>query len=116
MPVAPPVTNATFLDAILGSDYDWVNMFIINGIAVDHKISGRDGAPWVTLVTGIANDTTMWNAQLPALDPHWRVLRYDLRGQGGSQATKPPYTIDLLLQDLVGLGDKLWIKKTHLVG
>ena len=91
-------------------------MFIIDGIAVNHKVSGRDGAPWVTLVTGIANDTTMWNAQLPALEPQFRVLRYDLRGQGGSQATKPPYSIDLLVRDLVGLWDKLGIKKTHLVG
>jgi 3-oxoadipate enol-lactonase len=91
-------------------------MFIIDGIAVNHKVSGREGGPWVTLVTGIANDTTMWNAQLPALEPHFHVLRYDLRGQGGTQATKPPYSIDLLVRDLVGLWDKLGIKKTHLVG
>lgn len=91
-------------------------MFIINGIAVNHKVGGRDGAPWVTLVTGIANDTTMWNAQLPALEPHFRVLRYDLRGQGGSQATPPPYSIQLLVRDLVGLWDQLGIRKTHLVG
>src|SRR5215216_237072 len=112
MPVAPPVINATFLDAILGSDYDGVNMFIINGIAVNHKVSGREGSPWVTLVTGIANDWTMWNAQMPALEPRFRVLRYDLRGQGGSQATKPPYSIDQLVADLVGLWDKLGIGKT----
>jgi 3-oxoadipate enol-lactonase len=91
-------------------------MFIINGIAVNHKVSGREGGPWVTLVTGIANDTTMWNAQLPALEPRFRLLRYDLRGQGGSEATKPPYSIELLVQDLVALWDKLGIAKTHLIG
>src|SRR5437868_6324077 len=93
-----------------------MNMFIINAISVNHKVSGRDGAPWVTLVTGIANDTTMWNPQLPALEPHFRVLRYDLRGQGGSQPTPPPYSIQLLVEDLVGLWDKLGVRKTHLVG
>jgi 3-oxoadipate enol-lactonase len=91
-------------------------MFIIDGIAVNHKVSGAEGAAWVTLVTGIANDTSMWDAQLPALEPHFRVLRYDLRGQGGTQATKPPYSIAQLVQDLVGLWDKLGIGKTHLVG
>ena len=91
-------------------------MFIIDGIAVNHKVNGSEGAPWVTLVTGIANDTTMWDAQMPALEPHFRVLRYDLRGQGGTQASSPPYSIAQLVQDLVGLWDKLGIKKTHLVG
>ena len=97
-------------------NYDGLNMFIIDGIAVNHKVSGCEGAPWVTLVTGIANDYTMWDAQMSALEPHWRVLRYDLRGQGGTQATKPPYTIAQLVQDLSGLWDKLGIRKTHLVG
>jgi len=97
-------------------NYDGLNMFIINGIAVNHKVSGREGAGWVTLVTGIANDTTMWDAQLPALEPHWRVLRYDLRGQGGTQPTRAPYTIAQLVEDLVGLWDKLGIRKTHLLG
>ena len=91
-------------------------MFIINGIAVNHKASGRAGAPWVTLVTGIANDYGMWDAQMPALEPHFRVLRYDLRGQGGTQASTPPYSIAQLLADLVALWDKLEIGKTHLVG
>src|SRR5918993_195802 len=103
MPVAAPVTNATFLDGICGNDYDGLNMFIIDGIRVNHKVGGREGAPWVTLVTGIANDTTMWDAQMPALEPHFRVLRYDLRGQGGTQASRPPYSIAQLVQDLVGL-------------
>jgi 3-oxoadipate enol-lactonase len=58
----------------------------------------------------------MWDAQMPALEPLFRVLRYDLRGQGCTQATKPPYTIAQLVQDLSGLWDKLGIRKTHLVG
>ena len=82
---------------------------------INHRVDGERG-PWVTLVTGIANDTTMWNAQMPALTPQFRVLRYDLRGQGGSEATKGDYSIALLLQDLIDLLDSLKIEKTHLVG
>jgi 3-oxoadipate enol-lactonase len=80
-----------------------------------YRVDGRRG-PWVTLVTGIANDTTMWDAQVPALERDFRVLRYDLRGQGESEATPPPYTIALLVDDLLRLWRGLNIDKTHLVG
>lgn len=82
---------------------------------INYRVDGERG-PWVTLVTGIANDTTMWNAQMPALTPHFRVLRYDLRGQGGSEPTPPPYSIALLVDDLVRLWDQVGVQKTHLVG
>ena len=82
---------------------------------VDGQRGGR-GGPWVTLVTGIANDLTMWEGQAPALQKDFRVLRYDLRGQGGSEATPAPYSIALLVDDLVELLDRLKIGKTHLVG
>jgi len=38
-----------------------------NGIRVHYEVEGREGAPWVTFVTGIANDTTMWDGQVPVL-------------------------------------------------
>jgi 3-oxoadipate enol-lactonase len=82
---------------------------------INYRVDGERG-PWVTLVTGIANDTTMWNAQMPALTPHFRVLRYDLRGQGGSEPTPPPYSISLLVDDLVRLWDQLGVRQSHLVG
>ena len=91
-------------------------MFSVNGIAVNCGIEGKAGAPWVTLVTGIANDLTMWDQQVAALAGHFRVLRYDLRGHGATQASEPPYSIDLLLADLIGLLDAARVDKTHLVG
>jgi 3-oxoadipate enol-lactonase len=90
-------------------------MFMVNGIKVNTRLDGPAGAPWLTLVTGIANDVSMWEAQIPAL-AGWRVLRYDLRGQGGTQATPAPYSIDLLVSDLVSLLDEIGVKKTHLAG
>ncbi len=80
-----------------------------------YRIDGR-GDRAVTFVTGIANDLSMWDGQVPALERDFKVLRYDLRGHGGTPATKPPYTIAQLVQDLAGLWDKLGIRKTHLVG
>jgi 3-oxoadipate enol-lactonase len=79
------------------------------------RVDGTRG-PWVTFITGIANDTTMWDGQVPVLERDFRVLRYDLRGQGGSDATPPPYSIALLVDDLVRLWRELKIERSHLVG
>jgi 3-oxoadipate enol-lactonase len=87
----------------------------VNDIRVHCRIDGTEGAPWLTLVTGIANDLSMWDGQLGVLGG-FRVLRYDLRGQGGTQATPGPYSIASLVADLAGLWDGLGIGRTHLVG
>ena len=86
-------------------------MFTVNGIAVNTRVEGNARAPWVTFITGIANDLTMWNGQVSALERDFRILRYDLRGHGASQATPPPYTIELLAADLLALWDAAGVEK-----
>ena len=80
-----------------------------------HRVDGR-GERWVTFVTGIANDLAMWDGQVPALERSFKVLRYDLRGHGGSEAPRGEYSIDLLVSDLEALLAELKIRKTSLVG
>jgi 3-oxoadipate enol-lactonase len=88
----------------------------VNGIKVTYQVDGKEGAPYVTFVTGIANDFTMWDAQVAELGKSFRILRYDLRGHGDTQATEGDYSLDLLVNDLLGLLNELNIQKTHLVG
>jgi len=87
-----------------------------HGIRTHYLVDGPAEAPWVTLVTGIANDTTMWAGQVKVLAGRFRVLRYDLRGQGQSEASPPPYSIEQLSGDLVALWDMLGIVRSHVVG
>ena len=90
-----------------------------NGIGINYKMDGREGAPWVTFITGIANDTTMWDGQVPELEQDFRLLRYDSRGHGGTQATQGDYSFEMLIDDLVGLWDALgpvfpiWLKQVR---
>jgi 3-oxoadipate enol-lactonase len=81
-----------------------------------HSRTDGRGERWVTFVTGIANDLTMWDGQLPALERDFRVLRYDLRGHGGSETTPGDYTIELLVDDLRRLLEAQRVQKTALVG
>jgi 3-oxoadipate enol-lactonase len=87
-----------------------------NGIKIHYTLDGPADAPWVTFVTGIANDTSLWAGQARALEDRFRVLRYDLRGMGKSDATPGDYSIELLAADLIGLWDALNVPRSHLVG
>ena len=58
----------------------------------------------------------MWDGQLAVLERDFRILRYDLRGHGGTPASKGDYSIALLVSDLRALLDSLKVEKTSLVG
>jgi 3-oxoadipate enol-lactonase len=87
-----------------------------NGIQTHYVIDGDASKPWLTMVTGITNDTSMWDGQIDTLKNDFHILRYDLRGQGKSSSTQGAYTIELLCEDLLALWDKLEIQKSHLMG
>ena len=80
-----------------------------------YRIDGR-GERWATFVTGIANDLSMWDGQVAALERDFNVLRYDLRGHGGTPASGGEYTIELLVSDLAALLDQLNIRRTSVIG
>ena len=86
-----------------------------NGINVNYTLDGPDSAPVVTLSHSLANDLTMWDPQLPALTAKFRVLRYDTRGHGGTDAPGGPYTMEQLAEDARALLQALGIARTHFV-
>lgn len=87
----------------------------VNGIEVNYEFFGRD-APVVILSHSLASSLKMWEPQVEMLRSHFRVLRYDTRGHGLSETTPPPYTLELLAEDAIGLLDALKIEQVHWVG
>ena len=88
----------------------------VGTIGLNYRIDGPDGAPWITFTTGMTNDLTMWDAHVPALAATHRLLRFDTRGHGDSEAPPPPYSLDMLIGDIVGLWDALGVERSTLVG
>jgi 3-oxoadipate enol-lactonase len=90
----------------------------IDGIRLHYRIdgTGRADAPWIVLSNSLGTDLSMWAPQLTALGEHFRVLRYDTRGHGQSDAPRGPYTIERLTSDVIALLDELKIERAHFCG
>lgn len=88
----------------------------VNGITLNYRIDGVDGAPWVTFSNSLATDLHLWDQQMALLEDRFRVLRYDTRGHGKSSAAPPPYDFAMLESDVIGLWDTLGIARSHYVG
>lgn len=92
-------------------------MFITaRGLNIHYELSGQKDSPVVLLSHSLASSLKMWEPQVRALEPRFRVLRYDTRGHGTTETTPPPYTLELLGEDALGLLDALNIEKVHWVG
>jgi 3-oxoadipate enol-lactonase len=87
-----------------------------NGIQINYELSGKSNAPVVMLSHSLACSMLMWNPQMDVLQSHFKVLRYDMRGHGDSQATEGAYTLEQLAADVIGLLDALKIDTVHFVG
>jgi 3-oxoadipate enol-lactonase len=87
-----------------------------NGININYQIDGPEGAPWLVFSNSLATSIAMWDEQAAALKNSFRVLRYDQRGHGGTDAPAGRYPFDTLLADAMGLLDALSIKRVHFAG
>ena len=70
-----------------------------NGIEIYYELSGPADAPVVMLSNSLGTRLEMWDPQMPALTERYRVLRYDSRGHGRSDAPPGPYSIAMLGED-----------------
>jgi 3-oxoadipate enol-lactonase len=86
-----------------------------NGLNINYRIDGDNG-PWLIFSNSLATDLSMWDQQANELSSSFRVLRYDQRGHGKTDAPAGRYTFDLLIDDAVALMDALRIDRAHFCG
>ncbi len=88
----------------------------VKDIQVNYEMSGKVDGPMVVMSHSLACNLNMWDSQVRALEKEFRILRYDTRGHGLSDAPEGPYTLDMLGEDAVGLLNSLNIDRVHWVG
>ena len=76
-----------------------------------YRLEGNEPKPVLVLSHSIGTDHAMWDPQVPELLPYFRVLRYDTRGHGASDAPPGDYCVEQLGRDVLALVDSLGISK-----
>jgi pimeloyl-ACP methyl ester carboxylesterase len=110
-----------------------------NGIKIEYETFGKPDSPPLLLIMGLGGQLIFWDEQLceQLAQQGLFVIRYDNRDSGLSskldeagvpdvmgaiqslmkgETINPPYTIEEMAEDAVGLLDSLGIKKVHLCG
>jgi 3-oxoadipate enol-lactonase len=93
-------------------------MPVINadGCPIHVEVEGPEGAPVLMLSNSLGTTLQMWDPQVPSFTQHFRLLRYDRRGHGGSGCPKGPYSMERLGRDVLAVLDHLGIEKTNWCG
>lgn len=77
---------------------------------------GLRGGPAILLSHYLGGSAAGWDRVAAALVPHFRVVRYDTRGHGRSDAPPAPYTIDMLGRDALSVTEALELGAVRFAG
>jgi 3-oxoadipate enol-lactonase len=87
-----------------------------NGVLLHYRLAGPEGAPPLALVNSLGTDARIWDEVIERLAGEYRILSYDKRGHGLSDAPAGDYSLDDHIADLRGLLDHLRIDRLALAG
>ena len=87
-----------------------------NGVVLHHQVIGKPDAPALVFNNSLGSDFRIWQEVAPAFADRFRVVLYDKRGHGLSDAPPAPYRMDDHTDDLLALLDGLEIESAALVG
>jgi 3-oxoadipate enol-lactonase len=88
----------------------------VPGARLHYRVDGPAGAPAVVLSNSLGSTLEMWDGQLPVLTRRFRVVRYDMRGHGGSSLSSVAVDLERLSRDVVDLLDGLDLDRASLCG
>lgn len=92
-----------------------MNFTHANGIVLHYEDTGGD-RPVIVFANSLGTDFRIWDKVAAALRPDFRIIRYDKRGHGLSEATPAPYAMSDHVNDLAALLDELRVKSAVIVG
>ncbi|MCT7373841.1 3-oxoadipate enol-lactonase [Chelativorans salis] len=88
----------------------------VNGIVLHYAVRGVADRPTLVFANSLGTDFRIWDAVAERLEGEYRLVFYDKRGHGLSEATKPPYALSDHVNDLAGLLDHLRVENAVIVG
>jgi len=86
----------------------------VGDVNIYYEVHG-EGEPLV-LITGFTASIEMWFRTIPVFSPEYRMILFDNRGAGRSDAPDIPYTMGMMADDIAGLLDAIGINSAHIYG
>ena len=87
-----------------------------DGCTLAYSVEGIQSRPFLLLSNSLGTTRDMWADQMPALTSAFRVIRYDTRGHGQSDAPPGEYAIDQLGRDALAVLDAAGAAHAHVCG
>ncbi|SPE32409.1 4-carboxymuconolactone decarboxylase / 3-oxoadipate enol-lactonase [Candidatus Sulfopaludibacter sp. SbA6] len=88
----------------------------LDGTRLYYRLEGLEDRPALVFSHSLGVDHGQWDLQVPALLPHFRILRYDIRGHGASDAPPGEYSIEQLARDVLAIVDRAGIGRFAFCG
>lgn len=78
--------------------------------------SGNPNAPALLCLNSLGTSTRMWDPQMSALEPNFRIIRMDTRGHGQSPSPQAPYTFEQIINDAFATLERYSVEKAIVMG
>ena len=86
------------------------------GCRLSWTLHGPADAPALLLLDALGTTIDLWTPQIDRLASAFRVIRYDTRGHGASEAPAGPYALDRLGRDALAVLDAAGVPRAHVCG
>ncbi len=88
-----------------------------DGVRIHYEVGGRADGPPLVFSNSLGTNLHMWDGQMEAAAGlGFRVIRYDQRGHGKSEAPSGEYTLARISDDVIDLLDALKIERAAFCG
>ena len=87
-----------------------------DGCRLSWSAQGPADAPALLLLNALGTTVDLWSPQIDPLAAAFRVIRFDTRGHGQSDAPAGPYALDRLGRDALAVLDAAGAPRAHVCG
>jgi 3-oxoadipate enol-lactonase len=87
-----------------------------DGVGINVEADPENGKPTLVFSNSLGCDLHMWDPQVAPFRERFRLIRYDSRGLGKSEAPKGPYSIARFGRDVLAILDHFGVKQTYYCG
>lgn len=88
----------------------------VDGVGIAWQALGPQDGQTLMLIHPLGSNAAMWAPQVEALAIDHRVVLFDLRGHGSSDAPPGPYALEQLALDVLAVADAAGVESVHLCG